>query len=116
MQAGDRTTRAAREHGRDGVSYYIILHGVTDRPKHKPVHRCDKFCTSLYSLQSLTMPRNATKNPSKGKSAGLSRLEKVVMPAHNYRGPVTRRQGLRSAKVEVELGKIFFLRRWIAAY
>lgn len=56
------------------------------------------------------------KNPSKGKSAGLSRLEKVVMPAHNYRGPVTRRQGLRSAKVEVELGKIFFLKRWIAAY
>lgn len=66
MQAGDWTTRAstaAREHGRDGVSYYIILHGVTDRPKHKPVHRGDKFCTSLYSLQSLPMPRNATKEP-----------------------------------------------------
>lgn len=72
---------------------------------------------TLFSLYlCLEMQR---KNASKGKSAGLSRLEKVLVPAQattNYRGPVTRRQGLRSAKIEVELGKIFLLRRWIAAY
>lgn len=59
------------------------------------------------------------KKASKGKSAGLSRLEKVVVPAQataNYRAPVTRRQGLQSTKVEVELGKILLLRNWVAAY
>lgn len=56
------------------------------------------------------------KNASKGKSAGLLRLEKVVVPAAKYGGPVTRRQGLRSSKVEVELGKIFLLKNWVNDY
>lgn len=58
------------------------------------------------------------KNASKTTSTGLSRLEKVVVPAKattNYCGPVTRRQGLRSSKIEVELGKIFLL-NWVADY
>lgn len=59
------------------------------------------------------------KNASKGKSAGLSRLEKVVVPAKattNYRGPVTRRQVLQSSKIEVELRKISLLKNWVADY
>lgn len=59
------------------------------------------------------------KTVSKGKSIGLSRLEKVVFPAKattNYRRPVTRSQLLRSSNIEVELRKISLLKKWVADY
>lgn len=59
------------------------------------------------------------KKASKGKSVGLSRLEKVVVPAKattNYRRPVTRSQLLRSSNIEVELRKISLLKNCVADY
>lgn len=79
--------------------------------------RCGELsrCVSPYS--HVKMQR---KKASKGKSAGLSRLEKVLLPAKAtttyYRGPVTRGQVLRSSKIEVELCKISLLKNWVFDY
>lgn len=76
------------------------------------------LCTS-YRVRLYFHIKMQRKNASKGKSAGLSRLEKVVVPAKatsNYRGPVTRRRVLRSSKIKVELRKISLLKNWVADY
>lgn len=71
---------------------------------------------SLSSTWTFKMKR---KNASKRKSVGLSRLEKVVVPAKAttiYRRPVTRSQLLRSSNIQVEPRKISLLKNRVADY